>query len=146
MPNYGYTVIISTNCIKQLSRNIQKGSPKIDEINDVLRHQLKNPRYECHLDHLMLFNVQFSNNNRDKFFCIYVISLAPIEHPLFIKGPEMNKLLDRPATANISADVYAYYPSFRFNNSHTGDFFHLGEYNTIVIQTNHTNSHGNVRV
>ncbi len=160
MATFGYTIIFSSSTYdvntKQATTKqiIDKQSRQINEINAILKQQFNNPRYECELDHLMLFNIRFYNmDKRITYHGLYVISLAEISNPLFITNTQLDKLLDSDRKTQIN-DIYCSYPSFRFNKFHTGDFFHIensdknlqyGDSGKIVINTPQTNSHGLVR-
>ncbi len=151
MSGYGYTIIFSSSkydktCDKKIvTQLVNKQSPEIQEINGVLRKQFENPRYDCHLDHVMLFSIKFMNmNTRIYYDGLYVISVGEINHPLFITNEKLDKLLESNHKTQAN-DIYCTYPSFRFNKFHINDFFHLDDSNEIVIQKNQTNSHGLVR-
>ncbi len=151
MATYGYTLLFSTSThdkttyqpiVKQL---IDNKSSKIQQINTILRKQFDNQRYSSHLDHLMLFSIQFMNmNTRTYYNGLYIISLTEIDNPLFINNKQLEALLDSNHKITVN-DIYSTRPSFRFNKFHSGDFFHLTESNDIVINTPQTNSHGLVR-
>ena len=151
MPDYGYTIIFSTSKYDKVTDKesvttvIDKTSPQIQEINNVLSEQFNKPRYECHLDQMMLFSITFRNCNTGiRYMGLYVISLAEITHPLFITNVQLQKVLDADYIIR-SNDIYYSYPSFRFNKFHNGCHFHLDESNKIVINNQKTNSHGLVR-
>jgi hypothetical protein len=138
MPRYGYTIIFSTSS----KRLIRKESPKIQEINNVLRSQFDNPQYECQLDHLMLFSISFLNmKTRVRYNGLYVISLVEISHPLFITNSALRQLLDSQHEIR-GNDIYSAYPSFRFDKFHVGDYFYLDDSDSIVINKARTNSNG----
>ena len=151
MATYGYTLLFSTSThdkithqpiVKQL---IDNKSSTIQKINTILRKQFDNPRYNCHLDHLMLFSIEFMNmNTREYYNGLYIISLAEIDNPLFINNNQLETLLDSNHKITVN-DIYYTRPSFRFNKFHSGDFFHVDQSNQIVINTPQTNSHGLVR-
>ena len=133
MSTYGYTIVISSSTTRE----------QIHEINNVMRQQFNDSHYECHLDHLMLFSTQFYNMNKRIYYtCIYVISLAPIKHSLFLTDKELDVLLENPHPGNTKSIVYSGWPSFRFNKFHNDDFFHLDDNNKIIIHQMQTNSNG----
>jgi hypothetical protein len=142
MPGYGYTIIFSTSKNEEVKQVIPGNSPKIQEINNVLRSQFNSPQYDCQLDHLMLFSISFFNmKNRTRYNGMYIISLAEINHRLFIKNSALQKLLDSQHEIR-GADIYSAYPSFRFNKFHVGDYFSVDDSDRIVINTPQTNSNG----
>ncbi len=151
MATYGYTILFSTSTfnkttlqpiVKQL---IDNKSSKIQNINSILRKQFDNQCYNSHLDHLMLFSVEFMNiDTRTHYSGLYIISLAEIDNPLFINNKQLETLLNSNHKITVN-DIYCTHPSFRFNKFHSGDFFHLEQSNQIVINTQQTNSHGLVR-
>lgn len=148
MPDNGYTIIFSTSKSGESSDNqvIAKDSPQIKEINNIFRKQFSNSRYDCHLDHLMLFSVTFLNMKTDVYYNgIYVISLSEIKHSLFLTNVALQKVLDSRDPVRVN-DIYCAYPSFRFNKFHEGDYFHIGDDNKIIFSNQQqTNSHGLVR-
>ncbi len=148
MPDYGYTIIISEMYRDSLGReitknHINKDSPQINEINTILRKQFDMSRYDCHLDHLMLFSTKFTNF-KIHYKCIYVISLEQIEHKLFLNDQELHKLLDSSGYS-IKSSVYSSYPSFRFNKFHIGDFFNLDDSNNVQMTIPNTKARENVQ-
>lgn len=157
MSGYGYTIIISENVSPNRNKGkVQKKNKEliaedtsvINDINDILRKQFTNQCYDSHLDHLMLFSTEFLNTTTFTHYkCIYVISLAPIKHDLFLNDIELNLLLGNHKDKDNKRDVYTYYPSFRFNKFHTDDFFSINkESNQVVINKQQTNSHGLARM
>jgi hypothetical protein len=145
MATNGYTIpIFSKDANGKITSLI---NPKnIDVVNQVLAKNLTEPRYQSHLDHLMLFSTTFMNmEKRIWFHCIYVISLTKIEHKLFLKDSVINKMIESSNNDINKAGVYSVYPSFRFDNRHQGAFFSLSAENEIVIHVPKTNSDGLVR-
>ncbi len=151
MSGYGYTIIVGKTEYDMENEDVtseQKftrllNDSSIKTITKVLTKNLKSKKYQCDLDHLMLFSTSFSNFSKwISFSCIYVISLEPIEHSLFLKDHDISSLIEDHQSVINKAGVYNSYASHRFNNSHQGDFFHLDEENNIVIHTPMTNSHG----
>ncbi len=112
----------------------------ITKVNKVLRINLENNVYEHELDHLMLFPTTFSNlKNHTKYNCVYIIAKAPIKHKLFIEDSKLKALLNANGSYSVKSGVYDFYPSFRFNNTHIGDFLHL-ENDNIVVNSPKTTS------
>jgi hypothetical protein len=143
----GYTILFSSSTRKPSSEKniIDKDSPKIKEINSVLRDHFKHLRYDCHLDELMLFSVNFQNFKKGIYYNgMYVISLVEINHPLFITNSALEILLDSNHTIS-TGDIRSVVPSYRFNKLYIGDYFYLDESNTILFNSIETNSHGLVR-
>ncbi len=143
----GYTIIFSSSTREPSSEKkiIDKDSPKIKEINSILRNHFKNLRYDCHLDELFLFSINFRNFKTGiDYNGMYVISLVEINHPLFITNSALEDLLDSNHTIS-TGDIRSVYPSFRFNKLYIGDYFSLNDSNTIVFNTFETDSRGLVR-
>ncbi len=148
MSSYGYSILIQTikrsdkKCDDTITTYI--GSKEVADINTVLRAQYDNERYNCHLDHIMLYSIELQNfNTRTSYKCLYIISLSKIEHPLFIPTNEVFKKFGiRDGGRSLSyMDIYNTYPSFRFNKFHVGNFFELDSSNAIVFNELQTNSH-----
>ncbi len=147
MTVYGYMSIFSSHTYDRSTGTqiIENDSQKIKEINSILTEQFEDPRYECHLDQLMLFSVSFRNCKTGIYYNgLYVISLVEINHPLFITNSVLERVLDCNHAIRVN-DIYSVYPSFRFDKFYTGDYFYLDESNKIVIHKPETNSHGLVR-
>jgi hypothetical protein len=142
MPSYGYTIIFSTLKNEEVKQLIRRDSPKIQEINNVLRSQFNSPQYDCHLDHLMLFSISFLNmKTRTRYNGMYIISLVEINHRLFITNSALQKLLDSQHEIR-GGDIYSAYPSFRFDKFHVGDYFYVDDSDKIIINKTQTNSNG----
>jgi hypothetical protein len=145
MPGYGYTIIFSSHTYDRSSdtttvkQTIDKDSPKIKDINNVFKEGFKDPRYDCDLDHLMLFTVSFWNMKKNIHYNgLYVISLAEINHPLFISNRVLEHILDSNNTIRVN-DIYSKYPSFRYNKFHSGDYFYLDDSDKIVFHNTQRN-------
>ncbi len=148
MSSYGYAILIQSNKRSDATVTTHIGSKEVAVINTVLRAQYENKRYDCHLDHIMLYSIELQNfETRTSYKCLYVISLSKIENALFIPTNEVyTKFGIHDGGRSLSyKDIYSAYPSFRFNKFHTGDFFELNSSNAIVFNESQTNSHGLVR-
>lgn len=147
MAEFCYTVLcnskkrISTKGVFKIVDDALINDVLIDEVNKVLRINLENQAYVHELDHLMLFLPTFSNfKNKTNYNCIYIIAKAPIKHKLFIEDSKLKTLLNDTGSYSVKSGVYDYYPSFRFNNTHTGDFLQLDNDNNIFINIPKTTS------
>jgi hypothetical protein len=155
MSQFGYTIVCAKTEYNMNDTNSEKPEKTFTKILDdssmsvvtkVLTENLTGKSYECDLDHLMLFATSFTNFNKwIAFSCVYVISLEPIEHPLFLKDNEFNALLENKHSGINRLGVYNAYASHRFSNNHQGDFFHMNDENKIVIHKPITNSNGPIR-
>jgi hypothetical protein len=139
MPGYGYTIIFSSETCdlssdtKAVTQIIEKDSPQIKEINNVFKEGFADPRYDCQLDHLMLFAVSFWNMKKNIHYNgLYVISLSEINHPLFITNRALEQVLDSNHAIRVN-DIYSKYRSFRYNKFYIGDYFYLDGSDNIVF-------------
>jgi hypothetical protein len=107
-------------------------------INTVLRTQFQSPRYQCHLDHLMLFNVNIYQRGED-ISILYIRSLAKIDHPLFIPSDILGTKLKICHPMSFR-DVYSAFPRYAFDNMFRGNFVTLDHNDNININTVKENS------
>ena len=97
------------------------------QINKVLNDNLTSSVYRSHLDQIMIHIASPQTTNIDHIDHIeyitflFVRTLTPILHPLFMNCPEANKGFNLCKYYNFDS-VYDATPGMRFNNQFSGNF------------------------
>ena len=121
---------IRTECFYMIPVNNKKtgtnlSKEQIQQINEVLRSNLNSDAYRCELDQIMIYcanpSIKGGDWIKDRVTILFIRTLAPISHPLFMTCQEANQTLNL-SRYNDFDSVYDATPGVRFNNKYTGNF------------------------
>lgn len=135
---YSYGIIASITFDEESKLSpIKLQSEQMEEVNCVLREHFNDPRYTSHMDHLMLFNMFIDTVN-----VIYVRTLSPITHELFIPSEDLAQKIGSRNEITLD-DVYDSYPSIRFDKFFQGTYVDYESPNStrLVFGVKSENSH-----
>jgi hypothetical protein len=121
---------IRKECFYMIPVNNKKTGTKLSEeqiqqINEVLHSNLKSEAYQCELDQIMIHctNPLIDGGDwiKDRVTILFIRTLTPISHPLFMTCQEANQTLNLSRYHDFDS-VYDTTPGVRYNNKYTGDF------------------------
>lgn len=141
---YAYGIIIS-----DFKSGYLINDDDINKANSILKSHFNSNKYAGHMDHLMLFNFYLTIYNNcgsdenmlyNKIFLLFVRTLSPISHKLFIPAKSLRSRLNTPNDITLD-NVYNSYPSYRFDKFFNGTYFALDENLNIKFGIKSENSH-----